>query len=140
MPGREISTTSIVLDALRKNKKVFIPYIYSTKDNPKTKTMDMLRLRDESDLKNLQPDSWGIPSLSTEDIELRENALGGNGISDPNHVDHANISLIFMPGMAFDKNNDRLGHGTGFYDRYLARLQQARAGNIGPDSHLSLGE
>lgn len=29
--------------------------------------------------------------------------------------------LILMPGLAFDKNHNRIGYGGGFYDRYLER-------------------
>ena len=30
--------------------------------------------------------------------------------------------LIFMPGMAFDQSNNRLGHGKGFYDKYISHI------------------
>lgn len=127
MPNREISTTEIVLDAFRKDKKVFIPYIYTSKDDPKSKVMDMLRLRDEVDLQGLKPDAWGIPSLSAEDVGSRENAIGGLGLSDSTLASpsHLAVDLIFMPGMAFDHLNHRLGHGKGFYDKYISRLQQS---------------
>lgn len=126
MPGREVSTSSIVTDALRRGKKVFIPYIHAETGAGKSKTMDMLRLKDEHDLESLKPDAWGIPSLSEEGIANRENALGGNGV--PNSGSHSlspvHLDLIFMPGMAFDTSNNRLGHGKGFYDRYLSRIRQ----------------
>ncbi|KAK5079510.1 hypothetical protein LTR70_006502 [Exophiala xenobiotica] len=129
MPGREVSTSAIVTDALGQGKKVFIPYIHPETDSGKSKIMDMLRLKDESDQQNLKPDAWGIPSLSAEGIEERENALGGRGISDAGHRGHSSVELdlIFMPGMAFDSANNRLGHGKGFYDRYLSRIRE----NIG---------
>lgn len=126
MPGREISTTDIVSDSLRQGKKVFIPYIHPDKDNPKFKIIDMLRLKDEADLHSLKPDAWGIPSLQPDSIETRENALGGNGISGSDSVEQqpAQLDLIFMPGVAFDRSSNRLGHGKGFYDRYLSRVLQ----------------
>lgn len=126
MPGREVSTSTIVIDALRRGKKVFVPYIHSQTGCEKSKTMDMLRLKDESDLRSLKPDAWGIPSLSREGIDRRENALGGKGIAEVDSATErcAKLDLIFMPGMAFDSSNNRLGHGKGFYDRYLSRIRQ----------------
>lgn len=129
MPDREVSTTEIVKDALRQGKTVFVPYIHSTKHNPKEKLMDMLQLKDEQDLQNLKPDAWGIPSLSADDVSNRNNARGGTGILDDR--DAASISpildVVFMPGMAFDIRNNRLGHGKGFYDKYLSRIDHAHA-------------
>lgn len=118
MPGREISTTDIVLDALSKQKQVFIPYIHAD-EGSQTKSMHMLRLNDEEDLLSLKPDAWGIPSLSTDTIHNRDNALGGKGPSSVNSLTQQKLDLIFMPGMAFDHSKNRLGHGKGFYDKYL---------------------
>ena len=121
MPGREISTHAIVVDALQQGKKVFIPYIYPEAGS-KSKIMDMLRLNDEQDLADLKPDGWGIPSLSSESVEQRENALGGSGLSS--RSTDASLDLVFMPATAFDASNNRLGHGKGFYDRYLSRVHE----------------
>lgn len=124
MPGREISTLDIVQDAFAKGKQIFIPYIYSP-EGSRIKNMHMLRLRDEKDLKSLKADSWDIPSLSSENIETRENALGGKGISTDVAIGTSpKLDLIFMPGMAFDQSNNRLGHGKGFYDKYISLIHE----------------
>lgn len=59
-----------------------------------------------------------------EDLEL-----GPYGIKQPRYVKKRCISvedidLVVVPGVAFDKNNNRLGRGAGYYDRFLANLPQ----------------
>ena len=123
MPGKEVSTRGIVLDAFKQGKAVYIPYIHAqSQTQSKVKVMDMLRLRDESDFDSLKPDSWGIPSLDTESIAQRENAVGGTGIQQMSEIlsnASPQLDLVFMPAVAFDQFHRRLGHGKGFYDRYL---------------------
>ena len=37
------------------------------------------------------------------------------------------LDLIFMPGLGFDKEGNRLGRGKGYYDAYLKRCAQQHA-------------
>ncbi|KAG8630663.1 hypothetical protein KVT40_002282 [Elsinoe batatas] len=121
MPDGELQTEGIVRHALKAGKKVFVPYI-----TRKPASMHMLRLEDEADLDSMQPDKWGIPSLSTESIDARVNCFGHRGIDQQNQdsqsqeVD-AGLDLILLPCVAFDQEYNRLGHGKGYYDRFLTR-------------------
>lgn len=45
--------------------------------------------------------------------------------------------LVLVPGLAFNRQGDRLGRGAGFYDRYLAGLDTAVM-TVGVAFHLQL--
>ena len=65
-----------------------------------------------------------IPTL-TQSLADLEN--GHYGISQPRseaslEVNPEDIDVVIVPGLAFDKSNNRLGRGVGYYDRFLATL------------------
>lgn len=47
------------------------------------------------------------------------------------------IELALVPGIAFDRFNQRLGRGKGYYDRFLAELPQVSAYGLGFLEQLS---
>lgn len=124
MPEGEVSTTAIVEAALLDGKSVFVPYIYK-REGGQGKEMAMLELKHSERPDNLERDAWGIPTLSKESIAARRNALGGFGIeqSEMSSGEVPPLDLIFMPAVAFDRDFRRLGHGKGFYDRYLSQYE-----------------
>ncbi|QKX60524.1 uncharacterized protein TRUGW13939_07669 [Talaromyces rugulosus] len=124
MPTGEISTTRIVQDALSSGKEVFIPYTHKLGTVPKASMMDMLRLESLQEFNALEPDRWGIPSLSKSSIPTKQNCFGGLGVAVDrlrSVKDDLGLDLIIMPGMAFDNSMRRLGHGKGYYDHFLNR-------------------
>ncbi|RAQ49255.1 hypothetical protein AFGD_002121 [Aspergillus flavus] len=131
MPSGELSTTAIVQDALIDGKEVFIPYIHNVElpsTQQKTSIMDMLALNSMEEFNSLAPDKWGIPSLTKTQVDTRKNCLGGIGVS-PSGADNTTdgdwgLDLIVMPGMAFDREFRRLGHGKGYYDHFLTRYSK----------------
>ncbi|KAE8550047.1 hypothetical protein EYB25_008578 [Talaromyces marneffei] len=137
MPTGEISTTGIVRDALSKGKEVFIPYTHKLEttgnpSQPKVSVMDMLRLESMEEFESLQPDNWGIPSLDKQSIPNRQNCLGGTGVLEERprgNPDDLGLDLIVMPGMAFDTDFQRLGHGKGYYDYFLNNYSKEIAGS-----------
>jgi len=65
-----------------------------------------------------------IPTL-VEDIDELE--PGPFGIMQPKGsketvLEVNQIDMVIVPGVAFDKNRNRLGRGGGYYDRFLAKL------------------
>ncbi|CAO3625193.1 unnamed protein product [Cunninghamella blakesleeana] len=103
MPTCEIDTRSIIQHILEANKNCYIPRC--TKD-----TMDMVKLTSWDDYLSLPRNKWNIPEPPLD--QPRENALDNEG-----------LDLILVPGVAFDDKKNRIGHGKGYYDRYLLKYK-----------------
>ncbi|XP_011262551.1 5-formyltetrahydrofolate cyclo-ligase [Camponotus floridanus] len=95
----ELDTLPILKHIFDTGKEAFVPQYAG-------KTMDMVKLNSLEDYETLPLTKWNIkqPSLT----ECRENALETGG-----------LDLIILPGVAFTMNGKRLGHGMGYYDKYL---------------------
>ncbi len=66
-------------------------------------------------------------------------AKGAWGIQEPAEGEHFNIDdidLIFVPGLAADRNGNRLGYGKGYYDRFLSTAAGARKVMLVPDDFM----
>ncbi|KAJ3805728.1 5-formyltetrahydrofolate cyclo-ligase [Lentinula aff. lateritia] len=105
MPTGELQTSEILRAILETgNKSLFVPKV--NQDG----AMEFLKVESQSDLDALPSGKWGIREPSYElDAGLRVNAM------------EAGLDLILVPGVAFDRSMSRLGHGKGYYDRYIAR-------------------
>jgi len=138
MPFGEVSTRRIVEDALRKGKEVFVPYLYKEALNDGSAVsdvMDMVSINSETDYNSLPVDKWGIPTPDPASVSGRICSLSANSQgSSP-----GNLDMIVVPGVAFDLDRKRLGHGKGFYDLFLHRyherlrsqtLDEAMLGNL----------
>lgn len=79
-----------------------------------------------------------LPVINGDTLILRRFTSLGNMIPEPrfgilepkgeDFHDWNDIDYAIIPGVAFDKNNNRLGRGKGFYDRILNSINSIRVG------------
>ncbi|TDL25145.1 5-formyltetrahydrofolate cyclo-ligase, partial [Rickenella mellea] len=103
----EANTSEIVREILRQGKTLYVPKISKGRDA----TMDFLKIYGLEDLDSLPSGVWGIKEPGAEWQGQRRMSV--------NDADAKPLDLILMPGVAFDRGLSRLGHGKGYYDRFL---------------------
>ncbi|KAI9266659.1 5-formyltetrahydrofolate cyclo-ligase [Phascolomyces articulosus] len=99
LPSGEIETRAIIHHILHSDKSCYVPRW--TKD-----TMEMVKIKSWDEYLALPVNKWNIPEPSHE--QEMERALEKEG-----------LDLIIVPAMAFDIERNRIGHGKGYYDKYL---------------------
>lgn len=91
----EVDTSFLIEDALQKRKVVVLPRVYGN---------EMKFYQITSSKETFEKSKFGIE----EPIENEEN-----------FIEASRIDLMIVPGICFDKENNRLGFGKGYYDRFL---------------------
>lgn len=96
----EVNTSPIIKEALEKGKRIFLP------------VTDFKRKR--------------ILISEISDLETDTN-LGRFGIYEPKagikrSLTGVALDMVVVPGICFDAKGNRLGHGKGFYDRFLKKI------------------
>lgn len=99
--NNEVDTYGIINKAFSDRKKVAVPKITDKK-------MDFYFIKS---LRELKKGYFNIPEpINTSNICIPDNINSGK-------------MLMIVPGVAFDINNNRLGYGGGFYDKYLCKYK-----------------
>ncbi len=109
--GSEIDTSAIMEDAFRCGKRVYIP-------KSEGSFMEFYRIFAGE---KLTAGYKGI--FEPSDIEGREHFFYNK--------ESIGMTLMLMPGVAFDAARSRIGYGMGFYDRYLSDKKELRTIAIG---------
>ncbi|CAH0724232.1 unnamed protein product, partial [Brenthis ino] len=98
---QEVNTAPIIKHIKSKGAAAFVPQYAGGK-------MRMLRL-ESGDEDSMPLTRHGIAQHSKD--QKREDALDEG------------LDLIIAPGVAFSKNGGRVGHGGGYYDKYIANIR-----------------
>lgn len=99
--GKEVSLTPLNEYFWNKNITLLVPVCSKTEQG----IMDAV-IFNQSDMENLSKTKLGVMEPTNCIIELPEK-----------------IDVVLVPGVVFDKKGNRMGHGMGYYDRYLAKLK-----------------
>ncbi|KAJ9111318.1 hypothetical protein QFC20_002609 [Naganishia adeliensis] len=85
---------------------------------PPSHDMRMLRLYSSTDYSLLPRDKWGIPDAGEYRADVPERTR-----EDCMAPDAPTLDVILVPGVCFDTKFQRLGHGKGYYDRFIKRYR-----------------
>lgn len=94
--NKEVDTKYFIAEAIKHGKDVYVPKVTG-------KDMDFYKI---SGLSELSPGAYGIPEPDGSYQDKYTDATAGK-------------TIMIMPGVAFDRSNNRTGYGGGYYDRYL---------------------
>ncbi|MDO4265518.1 MAG: 5-formyltetrahydrofolate cyclo-ligase [Eubacteriales bacterium] len=100
--GAEIDTSGLIGALFAAGKRVFVP---------RCAAKGIMHAYEIRDLSELVPGSYGIPEPPAA--------------YEP--VDPSEISFAIVPCLSCDREGYRLGHGGGYYDRYLEHVRAPRA-------------
>jgi len=103
----EIDTRPLLMAALNEKKKIFIPRVEKETSTGGIKSGSRIAFYSITSLEG----PW-----QTGPFGIREPASG----KPPETGDFP--ALILTPGLAFDREGNRLGRGAGYYDRFFAEL------------------
>lgn len=104
--GSEPSTLAIINELLKSGKKVCLPLcIDLDEEGHRTGTVDAMEARQITSFDDLVPGAYGIPEPKAE-----------TAVVAPEEID-----IIILPCISCDRDCNRIGHGAGYYDKFLSK-------------------
>lgn len=105
MPLRyEVDTRALLVKLLGLKKKLFLPAV-----NRKRGVIAVFQVKNLK--RDLVPGSYGI-------LEPRPGRCAPGRASE--------LDLVLVPGLGFDRQGGRLGHGKGYFDKFLRKAKRAK--------------
>lgn len=96
----EVNTREMIEEALRLGKRIIVPVT-----EPRKKRVILSEITDPKS--QLREGPFGVDQPKPEYIKV---------------VSPKEIDVLVIPGVAFDKKGNRIGHGVGYFDRFLKCL------------------
>lgn len=96
----EVQTWQMIEAMIAKDKRVVVPVV---REGSTRLALSEIRVPK----KDLQPGPFGVH-------QPKPNRRRSVRVKD--------VDFVLVPGLAFDRRGHRLGHGKGYYDRFLAKL------------------
>lgn len=100
--GKELDVTPAIQSCLSGGKRVFLPYVHEGR--------------------------IGISEIKKYPEDTREGTFGIREPAEKQNADPAILDAVVVPGISFDRRGFRVGHGHGYYDRFLKNLAAKKIG------------
>ena len=106
--GKEPATLALISKLLGAGKRVCLPLCVDLdEEGHRTGTVDAMEARVIKSFDDLVPGAYGIPEPSADTEMIL-----------PEYID-----LIILPCLSCDRDCNRIGHGAGYYDKYLSKVR-----------------
>ena len=107
--GSEPSTLAVISELLKSGKRVCLPLcIDLDEEGHRTDTADAMEARQITGFEDLVPGAYGIPEPKADTVPV-----------PPEEID-----MIILPCISCDRECNRIGHGAGYYDKFLSKTRE----------------
>lgn len=107
--GNEPSTLALINELLKSGKRVCLPLcIDLDEEGHRTDIVDAMEARQITSFDDLVPGAYGIPEPKADTVTVQ-----------PEEID-----IIILPCISCDRDCNRIGHGAGYYDKFLSKTDK----------------